>query len=432
MTEYNDRHSSNEELSPDTLASDDTTAAHHPTTRRFRRATSAGYADDASQDSLSDSTSSSWASDSSSQTVVNQFDKIIAGSRHESHQKIAVVAAAVVVVVVLIVGITQLASFFGGLNNGIEPGTRISVSIPEGSSAVEIAKLLKTAHVIEDENAFKEALARRNAESSLKSGIYTLTVAMNTDELITRLVTGPDVIDGSKKLTIPEGCTLQETAAKVEASCGIPAAEFMDCAYAADRYLEEYPFLEGAYNNSLEGFLYPKTYSVPQDASADAVVRILLNQFVIETAELDMSYATEHGLTLYDVVTLASLIEKETADEDERPAISSVIYNRLRAGMRLQIDATVVYALGASYDGHALLYDDLEVDSPYNTYLVPQLPAGPICSPQLASIIAAAHPDDTEYYYYVLASEEGTHTFCVSEDEFLEAKEAYQELFGIQ
>jgi len=159
---------------------------------------------------------------------------------------------------------------------------------------------------------------------------------------------------------------------------------------------------------------------------------VLLDQFALETKNVNYSYARDHGMEPYHVVVLASLIEKETAADSERALVSSVIYNRMGEGMMLQIDATVVYALGPSYDGHALLYADLEIDSPYNTYQFHELPAGPICSPSLKSIQAAAHPAQTDYYYYVLTSREGFHTFCATPEEFEIAKEEYNRIFGIE
>ncbi|MDR3053060.1 MAG: endolytic transglycosylase MltG [Coriobacteriales bacterium] len=307
----------------------------------------------------------------------------------------------------------------------IAPGHTVTVTIESGTGAIEIARQLKEAGVITDEQAFRQALVDHNAAEKLQPGSYTLKTGMDLDELISLLVTGPVVFPEGNKLTIPEGLTAEATAARVQDACGIAAADFLACVYDASRYLADYPFLEGVYNNSLEGFLYPKTYMVPFNASADDVVRILLTQFAIETANLDMNYALDKNLSLFDVVTIASLIENETANPDERPLVASVVYNRLRADMRLQIDATVIYALGAAFTGPPVTYKDLEVDSPYNTYQVSGLPAGPICSPRFESIEAAAHPTETDYLFYVVTSDAGTHSFFATEAEFDVARESY-------
>jgi UPF0755 protein len=270
-------------------------------------------------------------------------------------------------------------------------------------------------------------------DNKLQPGRYALTTGMSDDEALGVLLAGPDPSLGpGNKLTIPEGLTIEATAARVEEVCGIPAADFIAEARSADAYVADYPFLEGVYDNSMEGFLYPKTYQIPAGSDAQYVIRVLLDQFAIETAGLDKAFAESKNLTLYDLVIMASMIEKETAAPDERPIVSSVLYNRLHDGMSLQICSTVVYAIGLdNYDGHPLLESDLAVESPYNTYLNAGLPAGPICSPHLSSIEAAAHPAETDYLYYVLTSLEGTHTFCVTYEEFEVANAVYHELFNV-
>ncbi len=354
-----------------------------------------------------------------------------AGKKHLLVGVLLIAALAVVLIgCVFFLGPVFSGFFAGGEDENIEPGVAVVITIPAGAATEEIANILNRANVIKDTRAFIAEVKRMGAEQSLKPGTYELETLMDSTSLINRLVSGP--LEQGNKLTIPEGLTVEQTAAVVETATGIPAADFLACVYAAGEYVAEFPFLEGAYNNSMEGFLYPKTYDVPVSATADTVVRILLKQYAVETGSLDISAAQARGLTLHDVVTIASLIEKETAAETERALVSSVIYNRLRDGMKLQIDATVVYALGPTYDGHPLTWGDLEVDSPYNTYRVDELPAGPICSPSIASLQAAAQPADTDYYYYVLTSKEGTHTFCRTSEEFEAAKEEYMRIFGIE
>ena len=354
------------------------------------------------------------------------------GTPHR-HSKVRTIFIIIPILVVLVAagifGFSKFGSLFA--QEKIEPGVAVTVTIPTSvTTASQIASILKDAHVISDTQTFINNVRNMNAEQSLKPGTYNLETLMDQTTLINLLVAGP--VATGYKLTIPEGLTVEQTAAIVETTCGIPQADFMARANAADEYVSDYPFLAGAYNNSLEGFLYPDTYDIPVGSSADYVIRVLLDQFALETKDLDLSYAQSQGLNILDVVTIASLIERETASADERPLVSSVIYNRLNSGWKLQIDATVVYALGPDYDGHPLLNDDLEVDSPYNTYQVDGLPAGPICSPRLESIQAAAQPADTNYFYYVLTSKDGTHTFCETEDEFNAAKAVYESVFGIQ
>ena len=343
---------------------------------------------------------------------------------------VAVVVALAVLGGLIFGGIKLYEYFSAGQSQSIEAGQTVNVVIKEGSTTTVIAQQLKKFGVISDEAAFKRAVTARGVDNALKPGEYQLITGMDMEVLIDKLVAGPILVATGNRLTIPEGMTIEQTAQVVEQSTGIPASEFADLANSADLFIDEYPFLEGAYNNSLEGFLYPKTYTIPYEAKAVDVIVTLLDQFSIETQNLDLSYATERNLTILDVVTIASLIERETRTDDERPLIASVIYNRLHNGMRLQIDATVLYALGNPTDKQYVYNDDLTIDSPYNTYAVDGLPAGPICSPRLDSIDAATHPEETEYLYYVITSEEGTHTFCETEEEFYAAKQQYENLLN--
>lgn len=221
------------------------------------------------------------------------------------------------------------------------------------------------------------------------------------------------------KVTIPEGLTIKQTAEKVAALTGgtVTADEFNAAARAGDY---DYAFLPVCDGN-LEGFLFPKTYRVTEEDSARDVVVMMLDQFGKETGALDWAWAQEHGLTPYDVLIIASMVEKEAKMPEERPVIASVIYNRLRAGMKLQVDATVQYALGTWKP--TLTYSDLEVDSPYNTYRINGLPPGPICNPGFESIRAALHPDQTDYLYYILTSPEGRHSFTSDYEQFVRWKE---------
>ena len=229
------------------------------------------------------------------------------------------------------------------------------------------------------------------------------------------------------KLTIPEGLTVKQTAQAVASTFDISADEFIAQAKASN-YVAKFPFLEGAYNDSLEGFLYPKTYEFdPEEPpTADDIIRTMLNQFVSETQGLNLEKGA-HGLNMHEILSMASLIERETAQPDERPLVASVIYNRLDIDMYLQIDAAIVYVLDSGNRG--LTYEDLKVDSPYNVYQNKGLVPGPICSPTISSIEAAMNPADTDYLYYVVNSREGTHAFSNNEEQFLRDKEAYIEMW---
>lgn len=340
---------------------------------------------------------------------------------------ISIVIALVVVVGLAVGGFAIYRTLSAGTTE--EAGIEKTIDIPSGSTTPSIAKILVNNGIISDENSFVSAVSSRNVGSSLKAGSYTLTTGMDVGEVIDALVAGPTGDSG--KLTITEGETIEQTAASVETACGISATEFITLAHSADKYVADYPFLAGVYDNSMEGYLYPKTYYIPSGSNADYVIRTLLTQFKTEMSNAGLSYDGNGTYSCAQLVTMASIIEKETDAEDARYNVASVLYNRLSQGMKLQVDPSVVYALGSGYDGHALTTDDLNVDSPYNTYANEGLPPGPICSPSISSIKAAYAPAETDYLYYVTTELDGTLTFTNNYDDFLVAKERYKEVFGV-
>jgi UPF0755 protein len=221
------------------------------------------------------------------------------------------------------------------------------------------------------------------------------------------------------RVTLPEGLTLKQTAMKVgEATEGNISAGAFEAAAKEGGY--NYSFLAGA-NGNLEGFLFPKTYELTSRTSDRAAVNMLLKQFRIETENLEWSRTQSLGVSQYQVVIVASLIEKEAKLPEDRPLIASVIYNRLKRNMKLGIDATVQYALGQWKP--ELSNEDLQVDSPYNTYKIEGLPPAPICNPGFESIRAALFPGATDYLYYILTGSDGKHSFTADYNEFLRWKE---------
>jgi UPF0755 protein len=235
---------------------------------------------------------------------------------------------------------------------------------------------------------------------------------MDLDQILTVLTTPPKEVPTSR-LTIPPGYRVTQIAAQVQKALGIPAAKFLRRADAGDWSLPPY-LPEG---KPLEGFLYPETYAVPKRDSADEVIQRLLGQFADSTADLPWGNAEQLGVSPYDVVIIASMIEEEAKVKADRRLIAGVIYNRLRIGMTLGIDATLVYDDPTPEDG--LTDADLAFDSPYNTRMNPGLPPTPIASPYAWSIRAALEPADTEYLYYVLCDDDGSHRFARTYDEHL-------------
>jgi UPF0755 protein len=347
------------------------------------------------------------------------------GESHERrtrHRWVGVVLVVVALVAVGGVGLLAYRHFFGSRQDDtqqVQSGQQVSVTIPEGSDASSIAKILMDAGVISDSSAFFKEVQSQQAESSMKSGSYDLMTGANLSELVRQLVAGPN--STSKRITLAEGLTVAQTASKVEGALGISSDDFTNQAKASN-YVGDYAFLSGAGNDSLEGFLYGSTYDFGDtEISADSVIRAMLDQYQANVASLDFATAEasikeKYGVTVsdYDILTIASIIEREALTDDDRAKIASVLYNRLKAGMALQSDATMGYVTGGSVTA-----DDLKTESPYNTYLNKGLPPTPICSPSLASIKAALAPADTNYYYFWITESE--HVFSETYEEHQKA-----------
>ncbi len=307
----------------------------------------------------------------------------------------------------------------------IVAGEPVTVEIPEGAATASIAMLLVENGVVPNANRFRLESRRAGADGRLRAGEYDLVTGMTYDEAIAALLEGPTI--AYVTVTIPEGYVIEQIAARLEEQAGIPAEEFERLAHAG---YAEFPrdYLQGAFEDKLEGYLFPKTYRIVEGSTARDVIEMMLDQFELEIASADVDAARARGFELHEIVTMASIIERETKVAGERALVSSVIHNRLEIGMRLQIDATIEYVLPGTR--FRLTYADLEIDSPYNTYRNAGLPPGPISNPGLASLQAACEPADTEYLYYVLTAEDGSHTFTETWEEFLRAKERSKEVFG--
>ena len=355
---------------------------------------------------------------------------LVESSRDPRHARTRVgVAFALLGIVALLLAAGGAASWWYLLVRpdvaDVQPGQPVQIEIPQGAGTAEIAERLSEVGVVSNANRFRLEARRAGADGQLRAGIYDFETGMSYEQVIAELRSGPPIVYST--VTIPEGWVIEQVAERVERDAGIPAAEFEELARGG---YEEFPreYLQEVPDGLLEGYLFPKTYRVREGSSARDVIEMMLDQFEIELAEVDVAAAEARGFTLHELVTMASIIERETRVADERVYVSSVIHNRLEKGMRLEIDATIEYLLPGTR--FRLTYEDLEIDSPYNTYRNAGLPPGPICSPGLASLKAAAAPADTEYIFYVLTDPDGSHTFTETYEEFLRAKERSKEVFG--
>jgi UPF0755 protein len=292
----------------------------------------------------------------------------------------------------------------------------VKVEVVKGDTLSDVAGKLEAAGVIKSAFVFRLQARYEGYGTQIQTGRYTFERGQDADVIFHKLAAGKAAPTIS--VTIPEGLTLEETAKTVAKEGGVPAAKFQQAARSTDY---DYAFLEHPKIQTTEGYLFPARYDFEQGVTAPQIVDRLLGQYLIETQNLDIAGAEERlGLTEHQLVTVASLIEKEAATPEEKPLVASVIYNRLDRHMPLQIDATIQYALKRP-KAHLSLRD-LEVNSPYNTYENKGLPPGPICSPSRESLEAALNPERTTYLYYVLKADGQTHFFTSSYEDFLRAK----------
>ena len=285
-------------------------------------------------------------------------------------------------------------------------GAEQFVEVPPGAGPAAIGRRLKDAGIVRDELSFRVALWRSGQARRLQAGEYRFDRPMNPREVIDKIARG-DVF--MRPVTFPEGLTLRQMSQIYERDGLGSAAEFVKAAQNAALIREVDPSA-----TDLEGYLFPNTYSLPRKSTAGELVQRMVTAFRDALTPELVERAAARGLSVRQLVTLASLVEKETAKPDERPVVAAVYSNRLRIGMGMQCDPTVIYALerAGRYTGN-LTREDLRFDSPYNTYRYAGLPPGPIASPGRASLEAAANPADVPYIYFV-SRNDGSHVFSTT------------------
>jgi len=286
----------------------------------------------------------------------------------------------------------------------------VPVQIPTGASVTEIGEILEENDVIASEMFFRARVTIGGSRGDLKPGAYQLARDMSYGAAIDALSEGPpkDIIT----ITIPEGRSRAEIAPLVEAA-GISGSYRRASAGSEAIDLRRY---DAANADSLEGFLFPATYELKRGADATDLVTKQVEAFEDQFAGVDLRFAERKNLTPYDVLIIASMVEREAGVDKDRPLIASVIYNRLRLGEPLGIDATLRFALNNWTE--PLTVSELASDSPYNTRKFANLPPGPIGNPGLASIKAAANPADTDFVFFVVKPcGEGEHAFAATDAE---------------
>ena len=276
----------------------------------------------------------------------------------------------------------------------------VNFDVLTGNSSRVIAKRLVEQKIIRSEYAFRIAVRYRGTGKRLQAGTYMLRRNMALWDLLAEFEKGQVTL---VSWTVPEGLTISAIADLWELS-GFGTAESFRKASESQHVLKRYEFVD----KTVEGYLFPNTYKFAKGTTVESVVKMMLDEFEERWTEKFDKKAQNLGRTRHEIVTLASIIEKEAQFGQERPRISSVFHNRLTRKWKLQADPTVLYALGNPES--PLTKSDLRVDSPYNTYKYKGLPPGPIANPGIDSIIAALRPEKTDYFYFV-AIGEGKHHF---------------------
>ena len=290
----------------------------------------------------------------------------------------------------------------------MKPSSDLSVKIEKGSTVGRIARELKDAGLIEYRWAFVLFAKVTGNADSFQYGTYVLNTDMDYLELVTNLQKTAS-FRATVTVMIPEGAELREIIATLDEKNVCTAEELWD---AVENHPFDYDFLQNLpeRENRLEGYLFPDTYEFFEQSDAVTVLTKFLDNFEVKFSQELRDRAREIGMSIDEVVTLASIIEREAASDEDRATVSSVFHNRLNSTQYplLQSCATVQYVLQERKP--VLTYDDIKIDSPYNTYLYEGLPIGPIASPGLASIRAALYPETTDYYFFVVTAD-GTHIF---------------------
>ncbi|HEY4601213.1 MAG TPA: endolytic transglycosylase MltG [Cerasibacillus sp.] len=356
-------------------------------------------------------------------------DNLIArGHEARTVRKIVLIMISVIVLILLIGGISGYMYIKSALEP-VNPDNEkdIHVEIPMGASSSTIAKLLEDHNIIKDSRVFRIYTKIKN-ESDFQAGEYDFTQAMTFDEIIESLKTGRVIKEAIYRVTIPEGLSIPEIAKIFEKEVGIKQDKFLkkvnDVSYV-ESLIDAYPtllsgdILHPDIRNPLEGYLFAATYDFyEEDIPVETVIEVMLDKSN-EVLGKYLDDISAKDMTVHEMTTMASMIEKEAKNKAQRRSISSVFYNRLKAGMKLQTDPTVLYALGKHKK--KVLLKDLEVKSPYNTYQIDGIPVGPISNFSEDSLKAAINPDDTEFLYF-LHDAEGKIYYAKTHDEHVKLK----------
>lgn len=330
-------------------------------------------------------------------------------------KKLVIACIALIMFIVLVAGLSYRHLMSWADQAQTMAGQEKLFTVPPGHGLKQTARALQQQGLISDALRFTILARLEKQDKLLKAGEYFLSTSMTPREILAQMVEGRVHL---YRVTVPEGFNLVQIA-KAVAAAGLDS----EAAFLAATLDPQIAKDLGIAADTLEGYLFPDTYYFPSGLDSKTIIATMVRQFRIAFKPAWEARAKELGMSVHEVVTLASIIEKETGAPEERPLISSVFHNRLKKGMRLETDPTVIYGI-SDFDGN-LKRNHLETYTPYNTYKIKGLPPGPIASPGAAAIEAAIYPAQTDYLYFV-SKKDGTHQFSATINEHNAAVRKYQ------
>lgn len=344
-------------------------------------------------------------------------------------------------VIVSLLGIMIIGAGSVGLYiwNGLKPtaaGEAKRIEIAKGMSAIQVSDMLEEQGIIRNSFIFKYYLKLNDQGARFQAGVYDLNPGMEHDAIIAKLNAGDTVKAETIRFTIPEGFTVLQIVDKLAEQQLIDKNKFLELASTQTSWGDSEAVRQIPDNDQLhqrlEGYLFPETYEMKAGSTEEEIINRMTSELDRKLGELTEDWAAvleEKKMTIHELLTIASLVEREVVVDEERALVAGVIYNRIADGMPLQIDATVQYLLDKPKE--RLLEKDLQIDSPYNTYKINGLPPGPIASPSLASIEAALNPEPSEYLFYVTKKDGSqTHLFAKTYNEHLKNIDKSNETAG--
>ena len=331
-----------------------------------------------------------------------------------------IIAAITVSIIILIFIATFVVIQIGPYNRNNRDD--IVIDIPTGSTLNQVTDILKENNLIKNKTLFKLYVRISNNTSKLKSGKYLFNQTYSNNEIIQDLCEGKIYNDGIK-ITIPEGSTSFEIVDILVKNKLGDEDVYEELINNPNEFKDKFEFLNDEKIVSLEGFLYPSTYYFNKDQSEKDILNHMLEIFNSKYSDKLKERQKELNKSLYEVINLAAIVEKEAVLDEDRPIIASVFYNRIKIGMPLQSDATIQYIFEERKK--SITYEDLKIDSPYNTYKVNGLPPTPIANPGIKSIEAVLYPANTEYLYFV-ATIDGGNNYSKTYEEHIKNVEQYR------